>query len=147
MWSLHKRSIKLYSSQMCINCSRNAVYSLRLKSCLKRCWICLPFCWRTHFRRCRHSLILRSKNFWDTHARLPVSAVPQFQTVIAIHSLLQGFPHCVIYQVRVWTVCWSHRRLYKGDFLLCRYLTVFTVRRRAVLLQKHVVELISVVLS
>ena len=80
-------------------------------------------------------------------ARLPVSAVPQFQTVIAIHSLLQGFPHCVIYQVRVWTVCWSHRRLYKGDFLLCRYLTVFTVRRRAVLLQKHVVELISVVLS
>ena len=65
MWSLHKRSIKLYSSQTCINCSRNAVYSLRLKSCFKRCSICLPFCWTTHFRRC-HLLILRSMNFWDS---------------------------------------------------------------------------------
>jgi len=59
---LAKTSIKLYCSQMCINYSRNVVYSLRLKSYLKRC----SFCWTTHFRRRRHSLILRSMNFWDS---------------------------------------------------------------------------------
>ena len=66
-------------------------------------------------------------------ARLPVSAVPQFQTVIAVHSLLHGSPHCIFYQVLVWTACWSHRRLDKGDFSLCRYLMVFGS------VQKHVV--------
>jgi len=143
MWSLHKRLIKVYSSQMCRNCSRYAVYSLRLKSCLKRCSICRPLRWTTYFRRRRHSLILRSMNFWDSahhSSQLPVSAVPQLQTVIAIHSQLQGSLHCIIYQVQVWTVCWPHRRLDKGDFSLCRQVSV---RRRAVLLQNHVVKIHS----
>ena len=38
-----------------------------------------------------------------TRPRLPLSAIPQFQTVITIqwiHSLLQSSPHCIIYQVQ-----------------------------------------------
>jgi len=142
MWSLHKRSKKRYISQMSINCSRNAVYSQRLKSCVKDVqYVC--------HSAGKHILDVVAVHWYcdqwtsetarTTHARLLVSAVPQFQTVIAIHSLLQGSPHCIIYQVQVWTVCWPHRRLDKGDFSLCRYLKVFgSVRRRAVLLQEPV---------
>ena len=37
-------------------------------------------------------------------------------SIIAIHSLLKGFPHCIIYQVQVWTVCWSHAGSIKVTF-------------------------------
>jgi len=40
----------------------------------------------------RHRAIHSSKI-----ARLPVSAVPHLQTVIVIHSLLQGSQHCIVY--------------------------------------------------
>jgi len=39
--------------------------------------------------------LLRQRTPDTTRQQLPVSAVPQFQTVIAIHSLLQGSPRCI----------------------------------------------------
>jgi len=43
---------------------------------------------------------LTSETARTTCPWLLVSAAPQFQTVIAIH-LLQGSPHCIVYQVQV----------------------------------------------
>ena len=57
-----------------------------------------------------------SETVRTTRPRLPVSDVPQFQTVIARHSLLQGSPHCIIYQVQVWTVCWHMTGWIKVNF-------------------------------
>jgi len=52
-----KRSIKLYSSQMCTNCSRNAVYSHTSEKLFQNMFN-MSFRWTIHFRRRRHSLIL-----------------------------------------------------------------------------------------
>jgi len=118
------------------------VCSLRLKSCF------------FNVQHVCHSAVLRISDiiaiYWycyqwtetgrTTRPRLPLSAVPQFQTVIAIYSLMQGSRHCIIYQVQVWIVCSPHHRLDWGDFSLCRYLMELGgVRRCAVMLQKHVV--------
>ena len=140
MWSLHKRSVTLYSSQMWIDCSRNAVYSLRSTEQLfkKMLKICLPFCWTTHFRHRHHSCIIRSMNFWDSEHHSSMIACFSCSTVSSQYTHCcrsPQFPHCV-----VWTVCFPHLRLDKGEFLLCGYLMVFgSVRWWGVLLQKHIV--------
>jgi len=78
-----------------------------------------------------------------THPRLPVSAVPQLKTVIAIQSLLHGSPHCKIYHVQVWTVSRHIIGSIKVTFRSAGIWWCLAVRWRAILLQKHFVGFIS----